>query len=464
MSRSARSSDIAGSIIRPMGPYRFDRATAPVLPPTRGRPSLRAAVARVAAPVGLARGAPSRAIARRDGRRHPARESVGLAAGSTRPGDTWTRSDGSGSATWCAGRSRGRPASGNDKPRIVRNPERASMVNAMGLPNPGAEAAARALGRTKPRGPRVASVADQDLPDVLETHAMMEPFVDAVELNASCPNVAWGRGPRQRGPPREPGAGARHPPVASVVRQAPAVPNRGGARGGACARRDREEEGADGLTVSNTPPGAGPAPVRRAWRALGQRRARGDAGLRPRRSRGDGPGMPINASGGILTPADAFEAIEAGATTVQVYTGLVFGGPGIVGELTRGSRRRSGPAGSNSPRSWGPPEPNRGVACPGPVPVQDDAIPNGIEHPEVGLTQRATGRIRHLSGAPGVRGHPRRGRQAVRGRRRRGRRRSGGPRGRVLLDARSVGVREDDLPADDRGVRGPHRGQRAARW
>jgi dihydroorotate dehydrogenase len=49
-----------------------------------------------------------------------------------------------------------------------------------------------------------------------------------------------------------------------------------------------------------------------------------------------GTGMPINASGGILTPADAFEAIEAGATTVQVYTGLVFAGPGVVGELTTG--------------------------------------------------------------------------------------------------------------------------------
>ena len=29
-------------------------------------------------------------------------------------------------------------------------------------------------------------------------------------------------------------------------------------------------------------------------------------------------------------------AIEAGATTVQVYTGLVFRGPGVVGELTAG--------------------------------------------------------------------------------------------------------------------------------
>jgi len=49
-----------------------------------------------------------------------------------------------------------------------------------------------------------------------------------------------------------------------------------------------------------------------------------------------GPGMPVNASGGISTPADALAAIEAGATTVQVYTGLVFRGPGFVGELTAG--------------------------------------------------------------------------------------------------------------------------------
>ena len=35
--------------------------------------------------------------------------------------------------------------------------------------------------------------ADEDVRDVLETHAILEPTVDAVELNASCPNVAWGR-------------------------------------------------------------------------------------------------------------------------------------------------------------------------------------------------------------------------------------------------------------------------------
>lgn len=85
------------------------------------------------------------------------------------------------------------PRSGNRKPRIVRYPARASMVNAMGLPNPGAEDAARTLSRLPRSRPRVASIADQDLLDVIETHALLEPVVDAIELNASCPNVTWGR-------------------------------------------------------------------------------------------------------------------------------------------------------------------------------------------------------------------------------------------------------------------------------
>ena len=36
-----------------------------------------------------------------------------------------------------------------------------------------------------------------------------------------------------------------------------------------------------------------------------------------------------------------------------------------------------------------------------PVPVQDDAIPNGTEHPEVGLTQRATSADQAPAGGPG---------------------------------------------------------------
>ncbi|HEX7463351.1 MAG TPA: hypothetical protein VF382_00415, partial [Actinomycetota bacterium] len=85
------------------------------------------------------------------------------------------------------------PRRGNPKPRIARYPRRCSMVNSMGLPNPGAETAARWLAATERTAPRFASIADQGLDETVSAHALLEPHVDAIELNASCPNVSWGR-------------------------------------------------------------------------------------------------------------------------------------------------------------------------------------------------------------------------------------------------------------------------------
>ena len=229
-----------------------------------------------------------------------------------------------------------RPRAGHPKPRIVRYPRRLSMANAMGLPNPGAETAAATLARVRRTGPRVASIADQDLTDVLETHALLEPHVDAIELNASCPNVSWGRDRdneahltsllRELGTRRSTPLFVKLPPFRTGVE-----------RDVVLALADIAQwTGAEGLTVSNTLPvgdrrlsvGAGGL----SGRALLDGTV---ANLRDVRT-ATGGALPLNASGGISTAADALACIEAGATTVQVYTGLVFEGPGIVGELTRG--------------------------------------------------------------------------------------------------------------------------------
>lgn len=45
--------------------------------------------------------------------------------------------------------------------------------------------------------------------------------------------------------------------------------------------------------------------------------------------------LPIIGVGGILCGADAKEKIEAGATLVQLYTGLIFRGPGLVAECAQ---------------------------------------------------------------------------------------------------------------------------------
>jgi dihydroorotate dehydrogenase len=46
--------------------------------------------------------------------------------------------------------------------------------------------------------------------------------------------------------------------------------------------------------------------------------------------------IPIIAVGGIFTAADAIEKLEAGAVLVQVYTGFIYEGPTIAGNICKG--------------------------------------------------------------------------------------------------------------------------------
>ena len=58
--------------------------------------------------------------------------------------------------------------------------------------------------------------------------------------------------------------------------------------------------------------------------------------------------IPIIGVGGIFTADDAWEKITAGASLVQLYTGLVFEGPGIAKNIVSGLKKRVKDAGLNS--------------------------------------------------------------------------------------------------------------------
>ncbi|MGZ4136857.1 MAG: dihydroorotate dehydrogenase 2 [Actinomycetota bacterium] len=228
------------------------------------------------------------------------------------------------------------PRRGNPKPRIVRIRERSSLVNAMGLPNPGAEAAARTLARVARPGPRFVSVADQDLDDVLETHALLEPHADAIELNASCPNVSWGRDRdneahlvsllRSLAPRRTRPLFVKLPPFRTDVEREVVL----------ALARIAQAEGADGLTCSNTRPVADARLASRAGGLSGRDLFEETPRIVAEVREATGGALPINACGGIATAEDAAACLEAGATTVQVYTALVYRGPALVGGLVRG--------------------------------------------------------------------------------------------------------------------------------
>ena len=121
----------------------------------------------------------------------PLRNPVGLAAGFDK---SCARLDALGSLGFgyvVGGTVTRAPRSGNPHPRIVRDPARRAIVNAMGMPNPGAEAVARNLTRTPRTAPRFVSIADEPVADTVATAELLEPFVDGIELNASSPNAGW---------------------------------------------------------------------------------------------------------------------------------------------------------------------------------------------------------------------------------------------------------------------------------
>ena len=48
------------------------------------------------------------------------------------------------------------------------------------------------------------------------------------------------------------------------------------------------------------------------------------------------PELPIISVGGIATADDAWERLAAGASLVQVWTALIYGGPAVVARINRG--------------------------------------------------------------------------------------------------------------------------------
>lgn len=229
-----------------------------------------------------------------------------------------------------------RPRRGNPKPRIARISETRSLVNSMGLPNPGVQAAARRLEKLHRTCPVLVSLADEDEADVAFGHSLLQPLVDGFELNASCPNVSWGRDKDNEehvksilaalAPQREKALFVKLPPFFTDAEREAVT----------SLARVAVEGGADGLTCSNS------REVEEPRLASGKGGLSGGAlsDATPRIvsevRAAVGKGVPINASGGVSTPEQALACLEAGATTVQVYSSLIYEGPRLLRNLTSG--------------------------------------------------------------------------------------------------------------------------------
>lgn len=237
------------------------------------------------------------------------------------------------------------PRAGNPRPRVLRDVRRQGLINALGFPSKGLDFAERKLQEARLSGetPTVVSVSGVTVEEIALCHHRLEPLADAVELNISSPNTAGLKVFQEAGALKDLLGRVNEKRQKPLFLKLPPYPDRDEAGQPGAESRDRVldmvrvcmDEGADALTVSNTRPVQDPRLAVGSGGLSGKPLFRDM--LRMVRDVKDevGDRVAINACGGIFTGEDAWEALQAGAATVQLLTGLIYRGPGVVKRINR---------------------------------------------------------------------------------------------------------------------------------
>ena len=229
------------------------------------------------------------------------------------------------------------PQPGNPKPRLFRLAEDRAVINRLGFNNGGLDAARIRLERRREPGILGVNVgANKDSADWIADYVSgvrtMAPLADYLTINISSPNTPGLRGLQDKGALDELLSAvsdvreASKPPI--FLKLAPDL-DRDGIDDICDVALGR---GMDGLIISNTTVSRPPLESRFARETGGL----SGAPLKPlaldklREFRSaTGGAIPLVAAGGIETGADAFARIQAGASLVQLYSALVYEGPGL---------------------------------------------------------------------------------------------------------------------------------------
>jgi dihydroorotate dehydrogenase len=276
---------------------------------------------------------------------------VGLAAGFDKSGELYPFLSRMGFGFVECGTFTARAQAGNPKPRLFRFPAERALVNRMGFNNPGAEAAARTLRAQPRRVPRGVSIGKSKVTPLAEAAAdhraslrQLAECADFVALNVSSPNTPGLRTLQEREPLGALLADARRTLEREALRLKVARPPLFLKLAPDLAPGELEEavdvaRGArvDGLILCNTTLRKEAVPAARDVEgglsgAPLRARATELVRLAFRAGRGE---LPIIGVGGIFSGEDARERIRAGASLVQIYTGYVYGGPGVPRAINR---------------------------------------------------------------------------------------------------------------------------------
>ena len=241
------------------------------------------------------------------------------------------------------------PQSGNPKPRLFRLQEDRAVINRMGFNNGGAHDAAERLAARRDRGGIVGINigANKDSPDRIADYGVMArvmaPLSSYLAVNISSPNTPGLRALQDEGALTDLLATVRDGADEACHGKAPPIflkvaPDLEPADIDAIARIAIESR-LGALIVSNTTIARPPLRSRHSGETGGLSGAplKDMAQQRLRDFRkATGGAVPLVGVGGIATAEDAWARIRAGASLVQLYSAMVYEGPGIARTITRG--------------------------------------------------------------------------------------------------------------------------------
>lgn len=247
-----------------------------------------------------------------------------------------------------------RPQAGNPRPRLFRLPQDRAVINRMGFNNDGLARFVDNVRRARSFrarggvvglniGKNAATPIERAVDDYLAGLEAVAPHADYVTVNISSPNTKNLRA-LQSDEALEALLGAlvarRDALAAQLARRVPlflkiapdldadqiaviaATLQRHGVDGVIATNTTVSRQAVQGLPHADEAGGLSGAPVRDASNRV-------IAALR----QALGPGFPIIGVGGVFGAADALAKRAAGADLVQVYTGLIYRGPALVGEV-----------------------------------------------------------------------------------------------------------------------------------
>ncbi|WBY06361.1 quinone-dependent dihydroorotate dehydrogenase [Sphingomonas sp. 7/4-4] len=271
---------------------------------------------------------------------------VGLAAGLDKNAEAVAGLFGLGFGAVEVGTLTPRPQPGNPKPRLFRLVEDEAVINRMGFNNDGVDAALARIATigTRPGVLGINVGANKDSADRVADYAegvrKAAPHADYITINVSSPNTPGLRDLQSRPALDEllAACDAARGATPLFLKIAPDL-DRAGIEGAIRAAIDNR---VDALIVSNTTisrsaglrssfagesGGLSGAPLRDLARAklVEAREASGGE-------------LPLISAGGIDSADEAKRRLDAGAVLVQVYSALVYKGPGLIRDILSGMR------------------------------------------------------------------------------------------------------------------------------